>query len=151
MQFRVLSTDEQIVAAFPLMVELRPHLETDSFLASVRLQEREGFRLVGGFSGSTLVVLAGVRESRTLMRGPHLFVDDLVTLTSEQGKGHGKAMLRWLAAEAAGRGIARIYLDSRDTALGFYRRVGFEAQTSVVCRIAVDQFLAPPQTATARS
>ncbi|MDB5299568.1 MAG: family N-acetyltransferase [Phycisphaerales bacterium] len=147
MEFRILSTDGQIAAAFPLMAQLRPHLEADSFLASVRLQEREGFRLVGGFSGSTLVVLAGVRESRTLMRGLHLFVDDLVTLASEQGKGHGKAMVRWLARDAAGHGIGRIYLDSRDTALGFYRGVGFTPQTSVSCWVDVDQILSSPPSA----
>jgi GNAT superfamily N-acetyltransferase len=136
---RELKTDAEIAAAFPLMAELRPHLEREAFLEVVRRQQRDGYRLFGGFDGGALVVLAGARDAHTLARGPHLFVDDLVTLRTAQGRGHGTAMLRWLADHAAGRGFARIYLDSRAAALGFYQRVGFTAHTSVPCWIDVDR------------
>jgi GNAT superfamily N-acetyltransferase len=62
-----------------------------------------------------------VRDSATLACGRHLFVDDLVILRSEHGKGHGEAMLRYLTTYAHQRGLTRIYLDSRDTAAEFYR------------------------------
>ena len=142
MTVRELSSDEEIAAAFPLMAELRPHLQAPAFVETVRRQQRDGYRLYGGFSGERLVALAGVRDARTLSRGPHLFVDDLVTARGEQGKGHGTALLRWLAGHAAARGFARIYLDSRDSALGFYRRLGFEASTAVPCWIDVGRLAA---------
>ena len=140
---RELASDGELEGAFALMAELRPHLRSDSFVDTVRRQQRGGYRLYGGFADSALVVLAGVRDAETLSRGPHLFVDDLVTLRSRQGKGHGADMLRWLARHAAGRGFDRVYLDSRDTALGFYRRLGFAPLTAVPCWAGVEQLAAP--------
>ncbi len=43
-----------------------------------------------------------------------------------------------LAHLARSLGISRIYLDSRDTAVGFYRQVGFTFLTSVPCWIEVE-------------
>lgn len=138
LEFRELTTDDEISSAFPLMHELRPQLIADAFLKSVRTQQQDGYRLFAGVIDSGHVVLAGVRDAQTLMRGPHLFVDDLVTSAACRGRGHGAAMLRWLAGYAAGRGLRRIYLDSRDTAVGFYRKVGFTLLTVVPCWIDVE-------------
>ncbi len=145
--FHELLADEQIEAAFPLMRQLRPHLSAATFLSAVRAQQAEGYRLFGGEVDSSLVVLAGVRETRTLLRGLHLFVDDLVTLQSSQGRGHGKAMLQFMVDHAQSRGLERIYLDSRDTALGFYEKLGFQSQTSVTCwiKVATGFRLSPPE------
>ena len=145
--FYELLADEQIEAVFPLMRQLRPHLSAATFLSAVRAQQAEGYRLFGGEVDSSLVVLAGVRETRTLLRGLHLFVDDLVTLQSSRGLGHGKAMLQFLAAHAQSRGLERIYLDSRDTALGFYEKLGFQAQAPVTCwiEVATGFRLSPPE------
>lgn len=139
-----LTADGEIAHAFPLMRELRPHLRAETFLAQIRRQQAEGYRLFGGFADGRLVALAGVRDACTLSRGPHLFVDDLVTAARERGKGHGRAMMRHLAGHAAARGFDTIHLDSRDTALGFYQRIGFEPHTSVPCRIAVEALRSAP-------
>ena len=130
-QSHELTTDNEIIAAFPLMHQLRPHLIAATFLETVRTQQNAGYVLFAGTMESSYMVLAGVRNAQTLMRGPHLFVDDLVTLESERGQGHGTAMLQWLADYAARQGFRKIYLDSRDTAVGFYRRAGFTMTTAV--------------------
>ena len=137
-QFRELTTDDEITAVFALMHELRPHLIEDTFLSSVRIQQQDGYHLFAGVIDTGHMVLAGVRDAQTLMRGPHLFIDDLVTSAACRGRGHGAAMLRWLAGYAAGRGLRRIYLDSRDTAVGFYRQFGFTLLTAVPCWIDVE-------------
>jgi GNAT superfamily N-acetyltransferase len=137
-EVRELATDDQVAGAYRLVAELRPHLLPEAFVATVRRQQRDGYRLYGGFAGSGLVVAAGARDAHTLSRGPHLFVEDLVTLRTEQGKGYGTAMLRWLARHAAERGLGRLYLDSRDTALAFYKQLGFTPMTAVPCWIAVE-------------
>src|SRR5438445_4669342 len=110
-----LTTDEQILAAYDLMAVLRPRLKRETFLETVRAQMTDGYELAGGFVAGRLVVLAGFRRSRTLSRGPHLFVDDLVTAPDEQGKGYGTAMLRHLAHVAIDSGLTHVWLDSRDT------------------------------------
>ena len=140
---RELTTAEDIAAAFAALAELRPHLRPETFVEVVRRQQRDGYRLFGGVAGGAIVVAAGVRDAHTLSRGPHLFVDDLVTLRSEQDKGYGTAMLRWLAGHAAERGFTRLYLDSRDTALGFYQQLGFTPLTAVPCWIDVQRLIEP--------
>src|SRR5687768_7534391 len=110
---RELRSDSDIVAAFPLMSELRDRIRADTFLAEVRRQQAQGYELIGAFEGGRLVALAGVRRTHTLSRGEHLFVDDLVTDPRVRGAGHGSAMMRWLAARAAAEGVLRIDLDSR--------------------------------------
>lgn len=144
LEIRELTRDDAVLHAFPLMRELRPHLRAESFLQQIRQQQSDGYRLFGGFADERLVVLAGVRDACTLSRGPHLFVDDLVTAASARGQGHGRAMLRYLADHASQRGFDVIHLDSRDTALGFYRRLGFEAHTSVPCRVTVQTLRSAP-------
>lgn len=139
LDFLELTSDGQILAAFPLMQELRPHLRPETFLQDIRRQQAAGYRLLAGFAQGRLVALAGVRDALTLLRGPHLFVDDLVTVAAERGRGYGRQMLQFIASHATERGFDAIHLDSRDTALGFYQRVGFDAQTSIPCRIAVER------------
>lgn len=139
MEFRELATDRDILGAFPLMAALRDRIREETFLPEVRRQQVEGYRLYGAFDGERLVTLAGVRRTHTLFRGEHLFVDDLVTAAEDRGRGHGKALLAWLAARSEEQGIRKIYLDSRSTARGFYEKIGFRFGTSLPCSIDVDE------------
>src|SRR5437899_1640111 len=137
LQVRELESDAEIRAALPLMRFLRERLvaDADAFLEQVRRQEEEGYRLIGGYVDDKLVTLAGVRPQHTLARGPHAFVDDLVTLPQEQGKGYGTALLNHIAAQAAENGLPKVYLDARASALSYYDKLGFRFLTSVPCRI----------------
>jgi GNAT superfamily N-acetyltransferase len=138
---RDLSSDDDIRAAYPLMSVLRERIRPDTFLAEVRRQQLQGYQLIGAFDGDRLVGLAGIRRSHTLARGEHLFVDDLITAPDLQHRGYGTALLRWLGALAAAEGIPRVYLDARDTARGFYAKLGLRFLTSVPCWIDVDELI----------
>ena len=134
LSIRHLETDADLAAAFPLMSCLRDRIAAGTFVDDVRRQQRDGYVLAGGFDGSgKLVTLAGFRASHTLGRGPHLFVDDLVTDPAEQGRGYGTAMIAWLRRRAAEQGLPRVWLDSRATAKGFYERLGFTFITAIPC------------------
>ena len=139
MDIRELQTDAEIGNAFLLMKALRERISAATFVEEVRRQQANGYRLLAGFERGTPVVLAGIRRAHTLARGDHLFVDDLVSEESVRGAGHGREMLRWVARHAASEGIARIYLDARITAKGFYEKLGFTFHTSVPCWIDVDR------------
>jgi GNAT superfamily N-acetyltransferase len=138
---RELLDEQDLLAALPLLRQLRPHLSQPTFLEMIARQRREGYQLFGGFAGQSLLVAAGVRETCTLARGLHLFVDDLVTDHPRRGEGFGLAMLRWLAQRAVDRNISRLYLDSRDAAKSFYRQLGFTFLTSVPCWVEARQFI----------
>lgn len=135
-------SDPEIAGAFSLMSVLRDRIRTETFVADVRRQQSQGYELLGAFDGTTLVALAGIRRSHTLSRGEHVFVDDLVTDERVRGRGHGKTLLRWVAARAASEGVAGLYLDSRATARGFYEQAGFTFQTSIPCWVDISKFLA---------
>jgi GNAT superfamily N-acetyltransferase len=141
MEIVELRSDDEIAGAYSLMAVLRPRLARETFVETVQGQRREGYRLIGGFVAERLVVLAGVRDGRTLSRGAHLFVDDLVTQPGEQGKGYGGEMLRWLARDAETRGLASMWLDSRATAKGFYEKMGFTMHTAVPCSVEVSRLI----------
>jgi len=132
---RELTTDAEVGEALYLMNVLRPKVDRSTFVERLAAQRAEGYRLAGGFVGGKLVVLAGFRVSCTMSRGPHLFVDDLVTEPTLKGKGYGKAMISWLRAVAVERGLPQVWLDSRETAVGFYQGVGFTFSTSRPCWI----------------
>jgi GNAT superfamily N-acetyltransferase len=130
-----LTTDAEILAAYPLLSFLREPLRPETFLEEIRLQEDDGYRLFGGSAEGRLVTVAGIRPAHTLARGRHVFVDDLVTLPEAHGKGYATRMLRHLASRAVAEGWQRIYLDARETARGFYEKAGFTFLTSTPCWI----------------
>lgn len=133
MQIRKLVLDEEVLGAFEVMAELRPHLVRGEFVETVQAQAGHGFELAAGYVEGQVVAVAGYRLTANLVRGRHLFVDDLVTAESSRGKGYGREMIEWLKKEARGAGVERVYLDSRASAVGFYEKVGFTMHTSVPC------------------
>jgi len=138
MVIRKLRTDEEILEAFEAMAELRPELVRGEFVGRVREQAGHGFELAAGFVEGRIVVATGYRVTASLAWGRHLFVDDLVTLASEQGKGYGTEMIEWFKIEGRAAGVERVYLDSRASAVGFYEKVGFTMNTSVPCWVAAN-------------
>lgn len=136
---RELETDAEILGAYPLMKALRERITEDTFLHEVRVQQAGGYRLLAAYENGKPIVLAGIRRAHTLSRGDHLFVDDLVTEESARAAGHGRAMMQFLAREAASQGIRRIHLDARITARGFYEKLGFTFHTSIPCWIDVER------------
>ena len=139
MDIREIDTDAAIMQTYPLMKALRERITRDTFLGEVRRQQAGGYRLLAGYENGKPIVLAGIRRAHTLSRGDHLFVDDLVTDESVRASGHGRAMMHYLAREAAVLGIPRIYLDSRITAKEFYEKLGFTFHTSIPCWIDVER------------
>lgn len=126
---RIAESDAQILACFPVMQTLRPHLEPTTFVERVRRQEAAGYRLAYLVSGGEPLAVAGFRIDECLSWGRHLYVDDLVTLEQYRSQGHGSALLAWLVAHAAAQGCAELHLDSglqRKDAHRFYLREGLE-------------------------
>jgi GNAT superfamily N-acetyltransferase len=113
---RELGTGETALAA-AVLLELRPALGTpETLVERVDAQRAAGYRVVASFErdgdGEWAAAAAGFRVSETLAWGRHLYVDDLVTRAGARGRGHGGALMRWLAQEAARCGCRELHLDS---------------------------------------
>ena len=122
-QIRPLDTEQDILDAWPVVQQLRPHLDSAALVAAVAAQRAEGYRCIGLFSGSRCLGFAGYRLQRMLAHGQFLYVDDLVTDAELRGQGCGRRLLDWLDAEARRAGCAGLQLDSgtqRQEAHAFY-------------------------------
>jgi ribosomal protein S18 acetylase RimI-like enzyme len=117
-------------AVFPIVAQLRPHLDAEEFLARVRRQSHSGYELVGAFRNGRLIGLLGMRPVHTLVRGPHLHVDDIVIEESERRAGGGRALMAFAEADARARGMTAVFLDARPAAIGFYQAIGYELHTT---------------------
>jgi ribosomal protein S18 acetylase RimI-like enzyme len=83
--------------------------------------------------GGMLVALALVTFAASAP-GSFAVIEDLIVSPDTRGRGIGKAMLDWIAAEALKRGIRRLFLESglaNQRAHDFFEREGFH-QTSMV-------------------
>ncbi|HKV54939.1 MAG TPA: GNAT family N-acetyltransferase [Candidatus Binataceae bacterium] len=118
---KIAQSDAEIRSCFPVMRELRTHLEPDSFVARVRLQEREGYRLAFLEENGAVSSVAGFRYLENLASGRVLYVDDLVTAPDRRSGGSGGKLFDWLVEQARARGCATLELDSGVQRFGAHR------------------------------
>ncbi|MGE0448161.1 MAG: GNAT family N-acetyltransferase [Vicinamibacterales bacterium] len=120
------STDDEILATRDVMRQLRPHLEPDAYLPTVRrMMQRDAYRLVALRDGGEVRAVAGFRFMEMLYCGRILYVDDLNTDAGTRSRGYGKALMRWLKTLARAEGCGQLHLDSgvqREAAHRFYFR-----------------------------
>ena len=110
-------------ACWPVVAQLRPHLDPTGFLDAVQRQRGEGYRVAAAFDGEACVAFAGYRIVHMLAHGRQLYVDDLVTDEAVRGSGAGTRLFDWLVAEARQEACASLQLDSgtwRHAAHAFY-------------------------------
>lgn len=108
-----IATEEtEIQSCYPVMAELRPHLQPEEFLERVKRQARiAGFKLAFLADGEVKAV-AGFRVSECLAYGKFLYVDDLVSKSGERSKGYGGALFDWLVEYARAENCEQFHLDS---------------------------------------
>ena len=130
LEVREVSTEEELRAVSPIVIQLRTHLGEEELVAAVGRMRREGYRLIAAYDddqGGDPVGAAGFRVYEMLAYGKILYVDDLVTAENARSGGVGKALLGWLEEEARGQGCTGLHLDSgvqRARAHRFYFREG---------------------------
>jgi len=109
-QFQVRRLEPREWAAiFPLIAQLRPHLDADEFLRRVRRQSHSGYELVGAFQDGRPVGVLGMRPVHTLVRGPHLHIDDIVVDEKDRKAGAGRALMDYAEADARARGMNSVF------------------------------------------
>ena len=112
----------QVASTWPVMRQLRPHLDLEQYLAMVaRMRQTDGFRLAAASVGGKVGAVAGFRTMEMLYCGRILSVDDLVTDEAMRSKGLGKALLEWLSREAHRLGCGQVHLDSGLQSLDAHR------------------------------
>ncbi|MDR2875112.1 MAG: GNAT family N-acetyltransferase [Methylobacillus sp.] len=114
MPIHIAESIDDIRACYPVIRELRPHLDEEAFVAQVlRQMARHGYCLVCVRDDQGQVVaVAGFRVAEYLAWGKILYLDDLVTREASREHGHGGVLLDWVMAQARSLGCAQFHLDS---------------------------------------
>jgi GNAT superfamily N-acetyltransferase len=127
-QISLAETREDIAATWPVMRQLRPHLDAEGYLELVlRLQAERDFRIARMRVDGEVVAVAGLRFGEWLHGGRYLEIEDFVTGEGSRSQGHGGVFFDWivgLAREADCRHVRLLSGVQREAAHRFYRRKG---------------------------
>ncbi|MQA22197.1 GNAT family N-acetyltransferase [Rugamonas rivuli] len=127
-KLRDVETEEQLRACYPVMKQLRPHLETeDDFVARVTRMGQQGYRILAAWDEGEVVALAGYRLEENLVYGKFMYVDDLVAGEKTRGRGWGARLLEHLTVYAEQAACVKLVLDTgmaNALAQRFYFRQG---------------------------
>jgi len=125
----IANTDEQIMACFDVMKQLRLNLKKESWLATIRDMQGEGYVLAYLTRDDVVVAVAGYYICNKLsVNGKSLYVYDLSTDERFRSMGLGKRLIEDLKDHARSRDCESIELDSGVQRFGahrFYLREGF--------------------------
>ena len=125
-------TRAEIAATWPVMHQLRPHLDAEAYLHQVlRLQAERDFKLARMMVDGKIVAVAGLRFGEWLHGGPYLEIEDFVTGEDCRSRGHGAAFFDWIVALGRQAGCRHLRLTSgvqRAAAHRFYLRKGMVQQ-----------------------
>src|SRR6185503_3138155 len=114
-KIKLAESEQEILDCYPVMAELRPHLQRDEFVVTVkRLAEIADYKLVY-LSNDGIKAVAGFRISEWLAAGKYLDIDDLAATASERSKGYGGALFDWLVKYAEENECDQVRLVSRVT------------------------------------
>jgi len=121
-------TRDEIAATWPVMRQLRPHLDAEAYLSQVlRLRAECDFRLAQMTADGTVVAVAGLRFGEWLYGGRYLEIEDFVTSEICRSHGYGGEFFDWIAELGREAGCRHLRLLSgvqREAAHRFYRRKG---------------------------
>jgi GNAT superfamily N-acetyltransferase len=109
---RLIENDDDLKLVFPVLQELRPTLDLETFKTRVHAAAGEGFRLAALFDAGSPVAVTGYRTITSLNTGPTLYVDDLVTTAARRGQGYGEKLFAFLCNEGKKSGCSVLTLDS---------------------------------------
>lgn len=127
---REITTESDRRELFPLVTELRDHLDFEMYLDLFEVMREEGYRLFARYAGDEAVAAAGMKIATNFYLGRHIYVYDLVTAEGERSKRHGERLLSFVHDWAAERDCDAVELESgqwREDAHRFYaERMGYE-------------------------
>ncbi len=112
MSIKLVESDFQILGCFPVISQLRPHLEQEKFVEQLRDQMKEGYQLAFLEVEKQAVAIAGFRISNCLALGKFLYINDLVVDELKRSHSYGQQLFQWLIEYARNHECKHLSLDS---------------------------------------
>jgi len=130
MQLKNLKTQDEILKAFDVFLELRPSIpDLKSFTEQVLEQRKEGYEMIAVVENDEVLACVGFRIMTMFAWGKILYIDDLITKEKCRGKGYGKCLLEHAILIAKDNACHQVHLDTgyaRHAAHRAYIKQGFE-------------------------
>ncbi|MEH1918934.1 GNAT family N-acetyltransferase [Nostoc sp.] len=112
MSIKLVESDFKILGCFPVISQLRPHIEQTKFVEQVRYQMKEGYQLAFLEVQKQAVAVAGFRISNCLASGKFLYIDDLVVDELKRSHSYGQQLFQWIIEYARNHDCKHLSLDS---------------------------------------
>ncbi|OCA90083.1 MULTISPECIES: GNAT family N-acetyltransferase [unclassified Bacillus (in: firmicutes)] len=121
----------EIVEAFPVMKQLRTHLDENSYLELVLdAQESDRYKMFALVDAGEIVAVIGFKTMITLYYGRFVWVCDLVTDINKRSKGYGEQLLTYVHQWAKENNYETISLSSglqrKDTHRFYEERMNYD-------------------------
>ena len=123
-KIKLATSAAEIQQCLPVMRQLRPHIQADSFVLQVQQQMQIGYQLAY-LQNSQIIAVAGFNITTNLAWGKHLYIADLIVDAQYRSKAYGETLFTWLVKYAKDRNCQQLHLDSgvqRFAAHRFYQR-----------------------------
>ncbi|SMQ81044.1 Acetyltransferase (GNAT) family protein [Bacillus sp. OV166] len=92
-----LRNEQEWKEAYPMMKQLRTHLDEQQFLQLVQeATQKENYKIAALYDNEIMVAVTGFMPMITLYNGRFIWVCDLVTDSDSRSKGYGEALLNYV-------------------------------------------------------
>lgn len=138
-----LQSRDEIIEAFPVMKQLRTHLDENTYLELViAAQENDRYKMFALLDGGEIVAVTGLKPMITLSSGRFIWICDLVTDTTIRSKGYGEKLLTYVHEWAKENNYESVSLSSglqRTDAHRFYEDKMKYTKTSYVFKTTLKE------------
>jgi GNAT superfamily N-acetyltransferase len=108
-----LESKQEIIEAFPVMRQLRTHLDEKTYLELVLdAKENDHYNMFALIDDNEIVAVTGFKPMITLYYGRFVWVCDLVTDSNKRSKGYGEKLLSFVHDWAKERNFESVALSS---------------------------------------
>ena len=137
-----LITDSEIMDGYPVMKQLRSHLDEQTYITIVKeANAKEGYRQFAFREKEKIVAVIGFQPMITLYYGKYIWVCDLVTDASVRSKGYGEKLLSFVQDLVKSEGYETVALSSglqREEAHRFYEeKMGYDKVSFVFKKMLI--------------
>ena len=102
MEIKFAVTDAELLLCRDAILELRPHISADEYLAKAKLLLAEGAKMIYVAEGDVVPAVSVFRMNYYFYRGKNIYIDDLSTQAKARGKGYAGKLLDFDLASNVG-------------------------------------------------
>ena len=112
-RIKELRKEEEIRSAFPVMRQLRTHLDEAQYMELVKeAKEKDHYLMYALLEDDDIVAVCGFKPMITLYYGRFVWVCDLVTDQKSRSRGYGNELLSFIHSWAEDKGYESVALSS---------------------------------------